>query len=178
MTDLFDKEYSFRGKHAIIVNKLTASFDRYRNKLFNRNLDVYIIAPIIGFLYNRKAKLDTTSVESTKIFPEQLLNERNNMLFTYRLIIILDKDHESNLDERINKAFRYYGSDKAKIDEDLYEEYVRGGVEVLEEKLLNAINSEDDYLKNLYDFLDEIEDRYNRDISTDSIIDLCKLAEY
>ncbi len=174
---MFDKEYSFRGKHATIVNKLTAPFDRYRNKLFNRNLDVYTVAPIIGFLYKRKAELDATNAESTKIFPEQLFNERNNLLFNYRLIILLDKENESDFNERIDKAFRYYCSDKAKPDEELYENYVRGGVEVLNEKLLSSVNSEDDYLKNLYDFIDEIEDRYNRAVSTDSIIDLCQLAE-
>ena len=174
---MFDKEYSFRGKHVTIVNKLTAPFDRYRNKLFNRNLDVYIVAPIIGFLYSRKAELDTTSPESTKIFPEQLLNERNNMLFTYRLIILLDKEHESDFEERINKAFRYYGSDKARPDEELYEQYVRGGVEILSEKLLDSVNSEDDYLKNLYDFIDEVEERYNKTICTDSVLDLCRLAQ-
>ena len=86
---MFDKEYSFRGIHAEKVSKLTAQFDKNRNKLFNRNIDVYMVAPIIGFLYNRKADLDK-GAESTKIFPEQLINERNNMLFTYRLIMLLD----------------------------------------------------------------------------------------
>ena len=66
---MFDKEYSFRGSHAEKVIKLTAVFDNNKNKLFNRNLDVYLIAPIVGFLYNRKADLDRSG-ESTKIFPE------------------------------------------------------------------------------------------------------------
>ncbi len=172
---MFDKEYSFRGIHAEKVSKLTAQFDKNRNKLFNRNIDVYMVAPIIGFLYNRKADLDK-GAESTKIFPEQLINERNNMLFTYRLIMLLDKEHEPSFDERINKAFRYYGSKKAGLDEALYEQYVRGGVDVLYEKLLTTINNEDDYLKNLYDFMEEFEERYNQTVSTDSILDLCRLA--
>ena len=49
--------------------------------------------------------------------------------------MLLDKNHEANLEARIDKAFRYYGSEKAKADEVLYEEYVRGGVDVLYEKL-------------------------------------------
>lgn len=171
---MFDKEYSFRGVHAEKVNKLTLEFDKNRNKLFNRNLDVYMVAPIIGFLYNRKADLDR-SAESTKIFPDQLLKERNNMLFTYRLIMLLDKDHEPDFNERIHKAFRYYGSKKAEPDELLYEQYVRGGVDVLYEKLLSTVNTEDDYLKNLYDFIEEFEERYT--VSTDSILDLCRLAQ-
>jgi hypothetical protein len=134
-----------------------------------------MMAPIIGFMYNRKADLDK-GAENTKIFPEQLMNERNNMLFTYRLIMLLDKEYEPDFDERVNKAFRHYGSEKAELDESLYEQYVRGGVDVLYEKLLATVSSEEDYLKNLYDFVEEFDERYNQTVSTDSILDLCRLA--
>ena len=171
---LFDKEYSFRGKHADKVIKLTAKFDR-DNQLFARNLDVYMVAPIIGFLYGRKADLDK-GTETTKIFPDILIREKPNLKFNYMLIMLLDKENEQNFDERVNKAFRYYGSEKAKSDEQLYEQYVRGGVDVLFEKLIETARNNDDYLKNLYDFLEEFEERYNQAISTDSILDLCRLA--
>lgn len=175
---MFDKEYSFRGSHAEKVIKLTGEFNQNHNKLFNRNLDVYLMAPIVGFLYQTKANLDRGSKDSrdTKIFPEQLINEQQNLQFTYRLIMLLDKEHEPDLDERINKAFRYYGSDKAQPDEALYEEYVRGGVDVLYDKLIASANSEADYLKNLYDFMEEFDERYNQNVSADSILDLCRLA--
>ena len=55
---MFDKEYSFRGKHAEMVTKLTSEFDNQKNKFFEHNYDVYMLAPIIGFLYQRKAALD------------------------------------------------------------------------------------------------------------------------
>lgn len=171
---MFDKEYSFRGKHAEKVIKLTAKFDR-DNQLFARNLDVYMIAPIIGFLYRRKSDLDKSN-ETTKIFPDILIREQPNLKFNYRLIMLLDKENESNFDERVNKAFRYYGSDKAINDEQLYEQYVRGGVEVLYEKLIETANNSEDYLKNLYDFMEEVEERYNNAVTTDSILDLCRLA--
>ena len=112
---MFDKEYSFRGTHAEKVIKLTSDFNKTHNKLFNRNIDVYLTAPIIGFLYQRKAELDKGS-EQTKIFPEQLIKEQTNLLFSYRLIMLLDEDYEPDLEERINKAFRYYGSDKSQDD--------------------------------------------------------------
>jgi len=171
---MFDKEYSFRGIHAERVIKLTAKFDR-DNQLFARNLDVYMVAPIIGFLYGRKADLDK-GTETTKIFPDILIREQPNLKFNYRLIMLLDKENEPNFDERMNKAFRYYSSEKAQCDEQLYEQYVRGGVDVLYEKLIETASTSDDYLKNLYDFLEEFDERYNQAISTDSILDLCRLA--
>ena len=171
---MFDKEYSFRGVHAEKVNKLTAKFDKH-NQLFARNIDVYIIAPIIGFLYGRKADIDKGE-GTAKIFVETLLREQTNLIFNYRLIMLLDEKHEPDFDERLNKAFRYYGSEKAKLDEELYEQYVRGGVDVLYEKLIENVSSTEDYLKNLYDFLEEFDERYNQIVSSDIILDLCQLA--
>lgn len=172
---MFDREYSFRGQHAEKVKKLTSRFDRNDNQLFNRNLDVYLMAPIIGFMYGRKADLDNGS-ENTKIFPEQLLKEQLNLHFIYRLIMLLDREYEPDFDERVNKAFRYFGSEKARADEELFEQYVRGGVDVLYEKLIVPSNSEDDFLRNLYDFMEEFDERYKQNVNADNIKDLCRLA--
>ena len=173
---MFEKEYSFRGSHAEKVIKLTAQFDKnITTKLFTRNIDVYIIAPLIGFLYGRKDDIDKSN-ETTKIFPQQLLNEQTNLKYNYQLIMLLDKKNEPSFDERLNKAFRYYGSDQANEDENLFEQYVLGGINVLYEKLIENATVSEDYIKNLYDFMDDFNERYNEAVSTDSIMELCKLA--
>lgn len=59
---MFDKEYSFKGTHAEKVNKLTAKFDD-KNQLFKRNLDVYMMAPIVGFCFR---KADVNSGDGTQ----------------------------------------------------------------------------------------------------------------
>ena len=49
---MFDKQYRFRGRHAIRVDALTSVFDsNSKAKLFERNVDVYANAPLVGFLY-------------------------------------------------------------------------------------------------------------------------------
>lgn len=177
---MFDKEYSFRGIHAEKVAKLTAEFDKSGNKIFARNYDVYLIAPIIGFLYGEKAEIDKEgdkTIKPTKIFPDILMKNKDDLLFNYRLIMLLDKNNEPNFEERVNKAFRYYGSNEANEDELLYEKYVRGGVDKIYEKVFENAKGTEDYLKNLYLFIDEIENRYNSTIDKDSIIDLCRLAK-
>jgi len=172
---MFDKEYSFKGGHAEKVIKLTSQFSNECNiGIFQRNLDVYIVAPIVGFLYGRKADLQT-GIDRV-INHTQLIYEKTNLVYNYRLIMLLDSNHEPNEDERVNKAFRYFGSEKAAVDEVLYEKYVRGGIDVLYEKLIETANSPDDYIKNLYDFLEEFDERYNQAVSTEDIMDLCKLA--
>lgn len=174
---MFNKEYSFRGSHAEKVIKLTAQFDNNSSaKIFARNIDVYMIAPLIGFLYGRKAEIDKSNNETTKIFPQQLSNELTNLRYNYQLIMLLDKKNDPSLDERLNKAFRYYGSDQTQADEQLYEQYVLGGVDVLYEKLIENSNVSEDYVKNLYDFMEEFNERYNKSVTSESIIELCNLA--
>ena len=169
---IFNGDYQFKGTHADKVNRLTAAFSG-TNRLFNRNLDVYILSPIVGFLYNRTAPLDTTG-GSANVLYDAMSKELNTLWFNYRLIILLDENHESDFDKRVDKAFRYYGKEVAIPDEQRYEEFVRGGVELLYEKLIESSNTEDDYLKNLYDFMEEFEDRYGQ--SSEAIVDLCRLA--
>ena len=53
---MFDKQYRFKGRHALRVDKLTGVFDDLsKAKLIDRNVDVYANAPLIGFLYGRMA---------------------------------------------------------------------------------------------------------------------------
>lgn len=170
---IFNDDYSFRGIHTDKVNRLTAAFGKSNKSLFNRNLDVYIIAPIIGFLYNRTADLDSSGKNANIMF-SQISKELNTLWFNYRLIMLLDKKHEPDFDKRVDKAFRFYGKEQAIPDEERYESFVRGGVDILYEKLIEPSNTEEDYLNNLYDFMEEFEERYGQ--SSDEIIDLCRLA--
>ena len=175
---MFDKEYSFKGTHAEKVNKLTAKFDD-KNQLFKRNLDVYMMAPIVGFLYQRKSESNNGdgSQKPTKIFPQQLIENGDDLASTYRLIMLLDKKNAESIDERVDKAFRLFNSPQAENDEKLYEQYVLGGVDVLYEKLIEPATNTEDYLKNLYDFMEEMDDRYNQSIDVDQISELCRLAK-
>jgi len=177
---MFDKEYSFRGIHAEKVARLTAEFDKSGNRLFKRNYDVYMLAPIVGFLYGKKSEIDKEgdkTIKPTKIFPDMLMKNKDDLLFNYRLIMLLDKNNEPDFEERVNKAFRYYGTDRAIEDELLYEQYVRGGVEMIYEKIFNNAQGPSDYLKNLFLFIEEIENRYNSMVDKDSIKELCRLAK-
>jgi hypothetical protein len=175
---LFQKEYSFRGTHAQRVQALTAKFGTKNSQFFNRNLDVYMIAPLVGFCYQRRANPDLTpNGETTKIFPEQLIKESQTLWFIYRLILLLDKKYEKDFETRVNKAFRDYGKPEAEADELLFDSYVLGGVDLLFEKLLETGHSEEAYINNLYDFLLDFNERYYNGASAEDIQDtVLKLA--
>ncbi len=175
---MFDKQYRFFGSHAEKVNALTAVFDeKSKAKLFERNLDVYINAPLIGFLYKRKAVKDSNAeISPQNIFPEQMINASDRLKYILRLIILLDSDNEPDVEVRQNKAFRNFGQE---TDLDLFDQYVLGGVEVLYEKLIVGATRPMDYVDRLYNFIEEFNDRFNSVVTREEILDLCqKAGEY
>ena len=169
---MFDKEYYFKGIHAEYVNNLTKEYDDMKHCLFKRNYDVYLLAPIIGFLYQRKSELNSQKeYKPTSIFGDMLIKNIDDLMFNYRLIMLLDKNYEPDIEKRVEKAFR---GDNNEEDINLYESYVRGGVEVLYEKLMKDVTSPDGYVVRLYEFLEEFDTRYNQEIDMESLMDLCR----
>lgn len=172
---LFTKEYIFKGKHSNAVKQLTAQFDK-EHKIFETNMAVYKLAAIVGFLYKRKADLDNTKIDGqvseTKIFADKMIKERNNLEFTYRLIMLLDKEYEPDLDKRVNKAFRDYANEPIE-DIERFDQYVRGGVEVLHEKIYAPSTQPEDYINNLYDLIIDVESRWHDCITAENILELC-----
>ena len=175
---MFDKQYRFRGRHALRVDALTSVFDSVsRAKLFDRNVDVYANAPLIGFLYGRTADVDDTkNPETNQVYSQNVMGDRviysqEELLFNFRLIMLLDKSYEPDEEARINKAFRHMGEDPN--DEARFDSYVRGGIDVLYEKLIEGANSPDDFINRLFDFIEEFNERFNEDISDEEFLKLC-----
>ena len=175
---MFDKQYRFKGSHAIRVDKLTSVFEpASKAKIFDRNIDIYANAPLIGFLYRRLAEADdernpeTGQIYNENVMGDRVIQSKEELLFNFRLIMLLDVEYESDVEKRINKAFRNMGDDSA--DEERFDSYVRGGIDVLYEKLIEGAKSPKDYINNLYEFLDEFQERFNASISSDELLSLC-----
>ena len=175
---MFDKQYRFRGIHAEKVKQLTGIFDSTSNaQLFKRNVDVYAKAPLIGFLYGRRAELDSTkNPETGEVYTQNVMGDRviyssDELFFNFALIMLLDTEYEPDEEKRIDKAFRHPGADPA--DEARFDEYVRGGINVLYEKLIEDATEPEDYINNLYDFLEEFEERFNSNLDCEAALKMC-----
>jgi len=175
---MFDKQYRFRGRHAVRVDKLTGVFDTVsKAKLFERNVDVYTNAPLVGFLYGRLADPDdeknpeTGQVYNQNVMGDRVIYSQEELMFNFRLIMLLDSSYEPDVKERIDKAFRHMGENPA--DEERFDSYVRGGVDVLYEKLIEGANNPTDYITRLYEFVEEFQERFNASISSEDILALC-----
>ena len=176
---MFEEQYKFRGKHADMVNRLKGTFSLSsetgniikNHSIFDNNYQIYELAPIIGFLYNRKATVDKDNANTSNIMAGEMIKYSDSFEFSYKLIMLLDKNNEPNAEKRIEKAFR--GIDN-KDDEALFDNYLLGGVEVLHEKIFDKVNTTEDIINKLYDFLEEFNDRYNDDIDMERVLELAR----
>ena len=171
---MFDKQYRFTGSHAEMVSALTSVFDEVaKAKLFERNLDVYMNAPLIGFIFKRKGvKNSDGDIADQNIFPEQLINNSEQLKYIFRLILILDTQHEPNEEARLDNAFRRFGADEADLQ--LFDAYVLGGVEVLYEKLIEGSTDPSEYINRMYDFVEEFNERFNDGVTSKDVLDMCR----
>lgn len=168
--------YTFYGIYGEIVSKLTSEIDEATHfQLFRRNIDVLFLAPIVGYLYQRKeekkSEESTSSDENKKINFEQLHHNIDILNFNYQLIMLLEGKRENlNIDERLNRAFRYADETPEKEQcEKLYESYILGGLLVLKEKLLDDAVTVEDYMNNMYNFLTDYYKRYESEIAKNDI---------
>ena len=90
---MFDKQYRFKGRHALRVDQLTGVFDEIsKAKLIDRNVDVYTNAPLIGFLYGRTDDLDETrNPETGQVYNQNVMGDRviyssEELQFNFRLM--------------------------------------------------------------------------------------------
>lgn len=165
---MFNRDYVFKGKHAKYVKRLTDIYnEEYKLKVFNTNIEVYLLASIVGVLYKNNTGVDTTDSFNSKIFAQTMMSYSEEIKYNYRIVLLLDNKYEPDKDKRIDKAFRYMDTEKGKKDYELYDGYVRGGVEVLYEHIIKNTNNEEEYLDNLIEFINEFQEKYNRIFSED-----------
>jgi hypothetical protein len=165
---VFDKQYEFMGKHAEMVLALRSdSSGGTTESHFRRFMDVYLIAPLVGFLYGRKAELDAESkAEPRSIFAETIISEKERLALNYHLIMLLDGRKEMDINERVGRTFRETNEELLSENLALYESYVRGGVEVLYEKLIGTAKTEEEWIGNMIDFVSEFRERFNDGLKT------------
>lgn len=187
MSEVIDtSEFVFKGKHAEYLTKLTSEIDtRTKFKIFQRNVDVLIFAPIVGMIYGRKSKIDyNNSIKDKSINYQQLTRESSTLNYNKELVLLLSNKDEIDVNERINKAFRYIYDDREEYKEkkeqceNEYMEYVLGGVEVLYEKIMTDAKTVEDYIDNIFGFIKDIKEKSSATaIDDDELFNLCFKAE-
>jgi len=170
---MFENDYTITGKHATYLKFLVVKNSKEDEgadsvnsaKIFERYIDVYMNASVWGLLYSRTAKRDTESLDRARIYADAFATERDNCVFLYRMVMLLDTNSELTPEKRVDRAFRYDTQpDKAedfKKNMELFNDYVRGGIELMYERFTDGCTTRDDYLTKTYEvmttFKEEIE---------------------
>ena len=165
---MFNKDIRLTGKHGVITKKLV------NDGVFERNIDVYMCGAAIGIKYNLKAERDK-SPESTNILLSAFQNERANCVFLYQLVMLLaDTDYVTN-EERINRAFMgdyEDNSEETKKNMELFNSYVRGGIEKLQE--MYDAKTKDELFEEMYNVLNRNYNSLNEDSIEENILKQCR----
>lgn len=171
---MYDKMLIFKGKHATYMKQLAAQFsEKMSTGIFKRNLDVYLLAPMVGMAYGRRAAVDNGE-DFTRIHAEQLNGEMPNLEMNYRTIMLLHDKDKLDAETRVARAFRYdEDNEKRKEGDEIFESYVRGGIEVLHEKLIAPSEQVADYYRNLFAFMEEFDAKWKDSFSVEEIDGLC-----
>lgn len=181
---MFDKQLRITGSHARYISELKQEREEFgETGFFSRYLDIYTLAPLVGFLYQRKGKKNEVVRIADKdctrsVMLEEVLQGRPRLEFAYRLILLLDAEHEPDVEARIDKAFRTEPG-KNWEDEQLFDAYMLGGIEVLYEQLVDPAHESaagSDPLSRLFGFLDEFQrERYEESFEgvKDAILRAC-----
>lgn len=103
--EFFKKEFEFKGKHAKMAQELWVRDDTERT-YFKRLIDLYVAAAIVGFRVDRKAEEDYSPFETSSIFPEQMLKEKENLDFILQMMIMLNYRGTLTDEECVKKAFQ------------------------------------------------------------------------
>lgn len=176
---MFDKQITFTGKHADYLRELAKGSSRDEKEwVFQFNYEVLLVAPVIGYIYNRIGESDRKSeVKENNIFLEAINKIRIDLEFTYRILMILHMKKNLSTDERLNRAFRYDRNDeKRKNGDDVFWGYVLGGIEVLYEKLIEESHGKDELVQNIYEFIETFQMTRINDFDQDAVIKLCQQA--
>lgn len=168
---MFDKDVLIKGKHATYLKALAknqgdklAPEGSVNFKIFDRYIDAYMLAPIIGMLNGRKSGQDD-SKDSAGMLAEIIIKNQPKLKYIYRLVVLLDDDGELSKEDRINRAFREDNNENS-VSEGmkLFNSYMLGGLEVLYETFVLACTTDDDYINKIYEFVTDFKKEQEIDL--------------
>lgn len=154
---MFERDFTLVGKHATYMKYLVNDA-----KLYKRNIDVYMNAAVFGLLYSRTADKDPMH-DDTDIPASVFQRERKNCVLLYRLVMLLDEMSGLTPEERVDRAFRDDADDavpeKLEANMELFNAYVRGGIEVMYEQFIDGGGtSADEYLERAMDVMQDFKE--------------------
>lgn len=179
---MFDKDIQIKGKYATYWKALSKTPGNANDvsgnfKVFENYIYVYMLAPIIGLVRGHKATIDPAddSKDTAGMLAEILIKNQSKLKYIYRLIVLLDDTEGLTREEKFDRAFREEDNSEAiKAGMKSYHEYFLGGLEILYEYFVESSTTEQDYIEQMYQFVNEFKREQEIDASTLDIDELLR----
>lgn len=138
-------------------------FLRDNTVLFERFLDVYMAAGVVGIIFNHKGE-DIRSDNERKIFAEQLNVELTRIKYLASLAFLVEKINNYEEEELLRVTFGdwFASQDIEEISDDknkykLFHQYAIGGIDILYNAIVGESTNKEDYNRNFYKFIQNLE---------------------
>jgi len=161
---MFNSDYIIRGEYGE-HGKFLCKEEGVN--IFRRNLDLLMVAPLVGVCTGRFVKQTDISPESKEktfqVLLGQIDNERRNLVIIYRLVMLANPYSSASNEDKVDQALRFDSvPDSRNPNMEIFDGYVKGGIEYLYECFKNApLNSENKkewIIDELMDFVNELRD--------------------
>ena len=161
---MFNSNFEINGIHAEYLKDLcelranVPGREMHDNfKIFKSYIDAYVLCPIIGYQYSRKAKMGSPNEGNVGILAEQIINRSSELKYVYQILMLIDEESEPDKDKRIYRAFNFSEAtdiDRRMIAENMqiYNEYFLGGIEVMHEFFVDKSINRDRCIQKMYEF--------------------------
>lgn len=152
---MFTTDIFVRGKHATYLKYLSKKTEKNDRKekvagVFERAIDVYMTAPIIGLVYGLRRDEFEPNSDTVKIFTETVNREQLNLISIYRMVLLVDNSRGLTADEKIEQAFKTPDTPE---NMKIFNAYLRGGIEWLYEQITTGAVTRDEYLAKIYEIV-------------------------
>ncbi len=157
---MFTGDIYIRGKYATYLKYLSQKTEKNDRKekvagVFERMIDVYMTAAIVGVNYGLKREDENTTSDTVKIFADAVNREQDNLEAIFRIVMLVDNSTGLNPDEKINRAFKNPDTPE---NLKLFNSYVRGGIEWLYEQFTTGATTRDEYIAKIYEIVDSFKE--------------------
>ena len=168
---MFEKLVRFYGKHALIMQKYCkdkggdqeVSFIVSNNTgeskniyIFDSRVHIYMVGGMLGILNHRKAEVDKSNSIYSSIMPEMLGKQRSNLMRIYHHMV-LSEHNLLDIDAKVKDAFSLNKTDEEwDACQHLLENYVRGGLEIIDE-IFGKCQSYEDVCNAMFELRDIVD---------------------
>lgn len=167
---MFNSSIRFYGKHAKIMKKYCKNnsaetavpfeIDNNEGKkedkfIFDTFFQCYLVAGMLGIINKRTAKTDTDKTFDATIMMDIILKKKELLVRMYQHMVLSENDGLSP-DAKVKKAFSVsMTEEEGKDEQERLEDYVRGGLEIIDETFSGCFSYED-VARQIYSFKEKL----------------------